>query len=304
MTTTLFKTDTEGLVEPITGSRWDLVVVGGGYWGSAIARAGRKRGWTTMVIDDGDEEGASRNSAGYVRWEYLTGRLASILPPWWGEDSQAASIAHVAELGASSLAEAVHNYRTDSWSEVPGLLLVNPWEVLMRDLTARVRLVNRTPAGWQVLTNQSDIIPAHRVVIAAGVWTDALLQASGLEELGVDQLVGSAILADGDIGPMVETYITRPYHEVTARRWQGGRVRVGETVSKTYPDAHLGTLISEASRLWPHLRSYQPIMGRRPVLPVATVKELGDGLVVAVGGHRIGLALAGGIAQKVAEVLS
>jgi hypothetical protein len=39
------------------------------------------------------------------------------------------------------------------------------------------------------------------------------------------------------------------------------------------------------------------------VLPVATVKELADGLVVAVGGHRIGLALAGGVGQRVMEVL-
>ena len=290
--------------EPVLGTRWDLVVVGAGYWGSAIAEAAEERGWRTLVIDDGDEEGASRNSAGYVRWEWLEGRLGTILPAWWDDEAKRASMELLPRWGAAGVTEMIHSYRTDQWSEAPGLFVVNPWDVLHKSHTARVRLVNRTPAGWQVLTSLGDVIPAHRVVIATGVWTDPLLEASGLEPLGVEQLIGSAVLARGELDHHVVAYNTRPYHNVTARRWSNGRIRVGETVSRVYPDSHLGALVNDAYRLFPKLSGFEPILGRRPALPVATVKELGDGLVVAVGGHRIGLALAGGIAQKVMEVLS
>lgn len=284
--------------------RLDLIVVGGGFWGCAIADVAARRGWSVLILDDGDEEGASRNAAGYVRWEWLEGRLGEIIPEWWEPIHVTMSKVLLEDWGAREVEEDVHDYRSGTWKVSPGLFMVNPWEVLSRGVrTARVRLVNRTPAGWQVLTSLGDVIPAHRVAVAAGVWTDPLLAASDLPELGVESLTGSAILAAGDIGGDVETYNTRPYHHVTARRWQGGRIRVGETVSRAYPDSRLGGLINDTSRLFPQLSGFEPITGRRPVLPVATVRELGDGLVVAVGGHRIGLALAGGVAQRVMEVL-
>ena len=286
------------------GELWDLVVVGGGYWGSAVAELARlAAGWHTLVIDDHDMEGASRNSAGYVRWEWLEGRLSSIIPAWWSDAYTGASKAHLESIGARLETEHLRRWDRDEWEERPGLLVADPWAVLERGHVARVRTIRRTPAGWEVLTSLNDSIPTMRVAICAGAWTDPLLQASDWPELGVEALIGSAILAAGTIRDEVMTYTTRPYHSVTARRWDAGLIRVGETVSKVWPDAKLGALVNDTARLFPNLTGYQPITGRRPMLPELVVKELGDGAVVATGGHRIGLALAGGAALKVMEVI-
>jgi glycine/D-amino acid oxidase-like deaminating enzyme len=286
------------------GDRWDLVVIGGGYWGSALAALAREgTGWSVLVVDDHDEEGASRNSAGYVRWEWLEGRLATIIPEWWEDSHTAAGAAHLGNVGARHETEQVKRWNSDAWDERPGLLVADPWLVLEPSFTSRVRLINRTPAGWQLLTSQHMIIKAHRVAICAGAWTDALLQACGFDELGVEPLIGSAILAQGQLADEVVTYVTRPYHHVTARRWDAGLIRVGETVSKQWPDPKLGALVNDTAKLFPGLRGFQPITGRRPMLPELVVKELGDGLVVATGGHRIGLALAGGVAMRALEVI-
>lgn len=286
------------------GDRWDLVVIGGGYWGSAVARLARAtRGWSVVVLDDGDDEGASRASAGYVRWSWLSGQLGGIVPDWWEDAHTAWSRDLLKDWGAREVTERAEDYKGNS-SERSGLFLVNPWEVLSRDFTARVQRVERRPDGWDVLTSLHDAIPAQRVVIAAGVWTDALLSASGFKPLGVEQLTGSALIFAGELDTEARSYMTRPYHHVQMRRWRPGQVRVGETVSKEYPDNKLGALIAEAGKLYPQGRNPAIVTGRRPVLPRATVAELGDGLVVAVGGHRIGLSLAGGIANHVLEVIS
>lgn len=280
-----------------------MIIVGGGYWGNAIRDAAELRGVKAIVIDDGDEEGASRNAAGYVRWPWLTGQLGGIVPEWWDETHMAASRAHIERLGAVEVTEVVHDWRAGT-VERPDLWMINPWEALPKPaMVSRVLGFRRDAGRWLVYTNLGDELRTDRLVIAAGVWTDPLLVASDIEPLGVDQIVGSAILAAGSLDSVVETHVPRPYHHVTARPWEGGRVRVGETVSRSYPDSKLGGLVNDVARLFPQLTGFWPITGRRPALPEATVKELGDGLVVAVGGHRIGLALAGGVAQRVMEVL-
>ena len=64
-----------------------VAVVGGGFWGTAIALALAEREVEVRLYDDGRDGGASRAAAGLVQksW-YKPGSMTSMrLPEWWTE---------------------------------------------------------------------------------------------------------------------------------------------------------------------------------------------------------------------------
>jgi glycine/D-amino acid oxidase-like deaminating enzyme len=142
---------------------------------------------------------------------------------------------------------------------------------------------------------------ADCVVLAAGVWTDTLLEANGLAPLGVRPLPGTAVLGTGQLQvPLTYAYRlpgdTRT-RTATARPWAGG-VRVGDT-------AGLEEQMPVLRGLLQHLGSHETgtVSGLRPGLPQLFVAQVAPRIIVATGGHRSGLATAPGVALRVLELL-
>ena len=255
----------------------DVVVVGGGFWGTFICAALRARGLSVVCLDCGMEGGASRAAAGLVR--------ASSWPPlcdWW----------------EARHTEACRNFFCDGW--------VEERLVSARDPEGRIKgqvwcgAVELEPAvAFEVRSLPVLEYPARWVVLAAGVWCDVLLGSSGLPVTGVVASRGVGLVGPG----AVEGVLSRAYRlpgdtrtRVMSMRPWGDGVRVGDSLPSREEEqlAEMGRWSIDSSRVW----------GLRPHLPALLVEQWGPGLVVATGGYRNGLALAPGVALRVAELVA
>lgn len=283
---------------------YDLIVVGGGFWGSAVTWLARQRGLDTLLVDDGDTLGASRNGAGLVSlgW-YKQQTIQKMWPDWLRQGAAEEGLEWLQGIvGAVQTGEWFSSYSRPEPVYRPDLWLVDPAAVITppdaREHVNRVLLDNQ---GWAVQVDEGPTWVTPRVVIAAGVYSDFLLSASGLPTVGVKLLMGSAVVAQGSI-EVPHTYMPRPYTHYTVRPWGESMIRAGDTVERklNYKGQEL---IDCMHRVCPDARVVSTQRGARPICRWFTVKEVAPGLVVATGGHRVGLALSYPIALRVLEVL-
>src|SRR3954471_17040897 len=175
----------------------DLIVVGGGYWGTAIAWHARMAGAKVLVFDNHEAQGASRNSAGLFKmgWWKSTSAATRMVPAEW-DWFHGPSVDWVPDSIISWTGESSASYRKPGhWRYGSDCAIVDPERLLGLSLALPDKVVgiDRVDAGWRVHTGRGPH-EATNVVIAAGVWTDDLLTASGFEPLGLTGLRGRAAL--------------------------------------------------------------------------------------------------------------
>jgi hypothetical protein len=128
------------------------------------------------------------------------------------------------------------------------------------------------------------------------------LNKCGIKPIGVTKLAGRGIIAKGipkEVLPV--SVMIRPYCKHTVRNWFN-YFKIGDTAEKQLVDKHLENLRTIGRDV---LDNYQEIniqLGYRPVLDKFTVESIA-GLIVATGGHRVGLGVAGLVAKKTLEAL-
>lgn len=286
----------------------DIVVIGGGFWGSVITVQLRQHHPDLAItcLDSGEPGFASRAAGGLLRSEWLdSSAFARIRPEWWGPAHTRACLEWVEEGLRAGWIKQVEEARVDRRWLAPrkkmGLHLVDCAALLTQGQarTAHVLRLERKPAGW-VLRGTSLI--ARTLVLAAGVGCDLLLRASGLPILGVQSARGEALLGAGALTSPV-TYSYRLPGDTrtrsgTARAWAGG-LRIGDTWEDD--GLQLAELREFGARVG--FGETQIVSGARPVLPRLTVEEISSGLVVATGGHRSGLISSAGAALRVCELV-
>jgi glycine/D-amino acid oxidase-like deaminating enzyme len=288
-----------------------VAVIGGGFWGGAIQRHLKNKAVVT-VMDPGDTKAASNAAQGLARLDWLRSpTLRRVIPDWWGRAHDEASEAALVRLGAEEVAELVSTWSRPEPVRRDGLLLVDAAQA-RAEVDYRVRVLGLSQIGNHVLVKleDDDSMAFDRVVIAAGVWSDRLLEASGLPKLGLQTWAGSTVLArarkqDADLHA-VQTHITSPYRHISMRPWRGPMVQIGATVVKGLDDQEqYDRMMERAKALWPGLAPSVRLQGWRPVGPdgQAVVERVSKGIIVATGGQRIGLVLAGGMARRVEELL-
>lgn len=288
----------------------DLIVVGGGFWGTMTAYLARAAHRDVLLLDDLNPQGASRNAAGIVslswyRWRQTRDKkdiVGNIFADTFSTADAVQGVNLLRDLGllkqtgeeCFTLA-GNRKFKSDLW------LLSSPQALFdQTDRTwAVVQKLVKGKGYWVVLTENRELL-ARSVVLAAGAFTDALLEASGLKPLGIKGLRGRGLL----IRPhkqfdVPHTVQIAPYSHVTLRPWADGMARVGDTVEqKPGGDEKLEPLKRIAFSLAPAYEQVKVMDGLRPVLPKVFVGEVASGLVVATGGHRVGLALAPAAAKK------
>jgi glycine/D-amino acid oxidase-like deaminating enzyme len=159
----------------------------------------------------------------------------------------------------------------------------------------------------EVVTEEDDHVFVDRAVVAAGIWTEELLLRSGYPKLGISVLGGSSVLGvpRKELSG-VRTHVWAPYKHVSMRPWGDGQVQIGSTLVKGQNDEPAYERMLEHIRLlWPHVELGVRLRGYRPVGPDGRVfvDRIAPGILAAVGGARVGLLLAGGVARRVEELL-
>jgi glycine/D-amino acid oxidase-like deaminating enzyme len=297
---------------------YDLAVVGSGFWGTAVAYEAMQAGMRVLIVDARDQNGASRNAAGIVcRGWYRQETVLGMTPHDWTQDDFDVGFAWLkkhADLRQTgeefwSYRSPIHKVRDDCYlipSPDAVLRLAERATFVLGKATA---IIPESPAtNWRVLV-EVDGVPAYetarQVVVAAGAWTDHLLQASGMQPIGVKSLRGrAAIVMPGADFTMPKTYMVRPYAHFTLRPWKGGLARLGDTVERK-PDRELNDtpLMATLQAMSPGSKIMRMLDGNRPVCDRFTVREAAPGFVVATGGHRVGLGVAGTVAQRALKLL-
>lgn len=274
----------------------DVCVVGAGFWGVATALAAERRGLRTMLVTDTSRCGASEAASGYTSPGWYKGI-------WAARAAESLADASLLYDFRPSPTKARVLSRDGRWSERSDWSLFSPQSFLARRTPDREGGVYRWWAGGGVELRGGEVVSARLTVLAIGAYTDAVLKASGLPELGVKALWGAGSVHSLH-GPNVDLFEegwllmqrVTPYHAHTARVWGPSEVRVGESTDNTR-----GGAVSKLNKLTDELRLFPSrlperhklLIGPRPVLDQGpTVKQLAPGLVVATGGGKVGAALA------------
>jgi glycine/D-amino acid oxidase-like deaminating enzyme len=304
---------------------YDLIVVGSGFWGTAIALEARESGMNVAVIDDGNRFGASRAAAGFINPDWFKGKaIRSHFPADWSGDEHLEGFAWLHErVELTHTGELFKNLvrGNGEWKWRPGLWVMNSpldllqlWpEVIPGRVSSFVRLGDTWRVFWPEENGYINMITARKLVLATGAATDGLLEANGFEPVGVSSLWGMALIVErsGDWDARPSTIMYRPYKSWTVRPVGPGLARLGDTVEGWLPGSvHLeeskNALTEGAKMFWPHgnFVVHDWVRGARPTSEHYIVKLHGHDFVVASGGHRVGLVLAGAVAQKVVSMLS
>jgi glycine/D-amino acid oxidase-like deaminating enzyme len=303
----------------------DLAIIGGGFWGTACALMAREAGIDAILIDDGAPWSASRNAAGMVHPDWFKGgTIGKLIPASWSGRDIGESLQWLMKYGLQRTSElfrgpAGDRLRNDAFMmlDVPGFLAMG--KPRKGNVTHLHRYGSNRPADqkyWRIFGEYGELgfIDARRVIVAAGVHTDTLLDNSSMRKIGVERLRGRGLvikpkMATASVSTFPFRWQTRPYVSYTLRPWgmDGSEpiMRFGDT---TEPQAgKKGALTELRGYLSQIVGSYEELEvhdGQRPVCEQFTVAKVAPALVVATGGHRVGLGIAGTAAKKALEALA
>lgn len=286
-----------------------LIIVGGGYWGTACALLAEERGIEYVLFDDNNPEGASRNAAGISQPHWYWGAtIQKMWPSDWTRQAFTEGWNWMLANGLSPQKEWVRSYNGSDWKESEVYSIDKHYmERPRRRFRAKVlRLYeNSDNGGWTVWTSHG-AFHSRMVILAAGMWTDELLSSDGLQPCGVTGLYGRALLV-ANITERVKQYmkfITRPYTSFTLQVWGENIWRFGDTIEKQ-PDPNQIDFLKDTLAKWSgdgfeilgEMAGYRPCTGR------FLVEQTRPNLVVATGGHRVGLGLSGLVAFQALKEL-
>ncbi len=280
---------------------YEVVVVGAGYWGTAITLTLRQAGHEVLCLDSGQPGGASRVAAGLVRQTTLEGLNA----PWWTTRHSQACQNFVQEPWMQSAEEDLISVYAPSPRRRGGLWLADSAGFLSLAQASHVQVkeLRVEPGGWRLLCAGQAEIVCQTVVLATGYGSDALLAASGLPEFNITPSPGCAWVSPAS--QRLDRPVTLAYRlpgdtrtrTATVRNWTPGSHYAGSTTEPRSQEQL--EKLSDLLSLSGSLGEATLLRGIRPVLPQFLVEQIRPGLVVATGGGRNGLASAAGVALQV-----
>lgn len=270
----------------------DLVVIGNGYWGTAIAMFAERKG--LKVIQAGEtrpfiaKASASAVASGYTSLAWYKGA-------WRRRAIAAYDTAQLLGVKFNRCgANVVHRMAGKADRQDFDLMLFEPAQFLgLRQVDVRM-----------AITVQDARSIGTRVVVAAGHETDLVLVEAGLPALGVTGLRGSALFYlldvndDRDCWGRPTLVKTSPYAHFSIRDW--GRAQAGPVVrvcatqyERPEQRAQKEALMAACVKPWMDARNAyaSPVFeheGIRPILPEPTVKLVAPDVVAATGGGRVG----------------
>lgn len=269
----------------------------------------RCAGKSCLVIDDGDPKSGSRNASAICDPNaYNSSIFSKYWPPSWNKSHLNDSIGWVLDVGGRWVTERfLNHYQKRDMREGHTVIYLPSPESLTDSigdkLSSRVKAFGEGKAGVTVQTDAGRLSCRH-LVVCAGYRTDEVLESGGLEPVGVTGLYGRGINAKGR--PVMKhpvSVMIAPYVKHTVRVWPNGLWKVGDTAERKPNDKKLENLRTVGRMV---LEGYEEVAiteGFRPVLDRFTVEKVSDRVIIATGGHRLGLGLARLVAVKVGEMI-
>lgn len=307
----------------VPGKSADIVIVGAGIIGLAIAWALRQSGARVVVLDrQTPGQGASWAGGGILSplppdrrdpaLEPLLQRSLALYPAWCAE------LAGHSGLDPEYWACGARYIVGERVQEFPGIAQVrNPR--MLATLLAAVRgsgVEVRDPVevnGWRVERGQltgvmtsEGVLTCGCAVLAAGAWS------AQIQPLPVRPIKGEMLLLRGAPGALERILIGADVYLIPRR---DGHVLVGSTLEDAGFDtstsaANRAHLLAEARKLWPavdtlelqaHWAGLRPCADRGVPL-MSEVPQI-DGLYCCTGHFRVGLTLAPASAELMAALL-
>lgn len=158
----------------------DVLVIGGGLFGSIIARSFQKRGKRAIILDKMEPSWGSGPAACLIKPTWVSGLGKEVVDPAM---AQLRSLYEVQTIDFQ-----VGPVKQPVW-------WVNPAEILRRGETVRdeVLAIDLEHEGYTRVVGVRDSYEAQQVILAAGVWTDRLLP-EGCNPSKVEGRAGVAFL--------------------------------------------------------------------------------------------------------------
>lgn len=281
---------------------FDLIVVGGGFWGVAQALFAEAHGDKVLLIDAPRTGRASVAAAGLFSPRWFKGKQRKLaLRAFDDARDLGVDFKMTGAIQAPYNSEDMKVQTDDFYTFMPQQFL----RLRPADRFERVVRVSETC----VETDAGDRFSAWNVVVCAGVFTDELLLNSGFDPVGVKPLWGSAVLLplEGFKTPL-QVY-TNPYAHYTLREWGQNTIRIGETLEKK-PDqreAYINKMLTRVADYLPTAYSCRPtvVSGARPTLEGGMKAfKVNGGPYVATGGGRSGAVMSFWAAREVYSAVS
>lgn len=273
----------------------DLLIIGSGFWGTSASILAQRNGIDALVVDNERLNSGSRNAAGIIRKEWFGGDFFNkIKPSDWDEKYLQKAIEFLGDFGLVTMEEEFTTYRKPGVKKIRNCFVLKSLKEFLSTAQRKIDSVlklKKEGSNW-LSDCEKEPITAKKVLIVVGAFSDRLLTNSNLPTVGVSPLRGRAVIATGNC-EMVKTYESRPYKQYTIRPYESGSIRLGDTVEKklNMGDDPLQSLFQMLNKMQPGSKPISIQDGLRPVCDKVTVKKIDNGLVVATGGHRIGLGL-------------
>lgn len=291
---------------------YDLIVIGSGYWGTAIQREALSKGLNSIVVTDRQPHMASMNATGIVSLEAYKSKAISKL---W---SNLFTLADIKESIESLKLEGFLHSEPEFFSSWQNPVAKKRDTVYLMDDIPYLSSIGPTilgqaqgivPSSGEWLVHMgAEILRSKAVAVAAGVWTDELLRRSGIAPIGVESIKGTYLQLTGWVGAEgLWTHMTRPYTAFHLRAWHGKHY-LGATTERTEANKKAISELHSAFKAFglSSLNMDRAIecFGLRPYVDSGIVcKEIRPGLVVATGGYKVGIGLAPLIANRTMKML-
>lgn len=289
----------------------DLLVIGGGFWGCAIANLAVERGLNTHLIDNGYLSSGSRNASGLSNPAWF--KDGKGLPIWWTKRDTSGGLNYLYQMGGKPTGELFSSYQNPAVRYRDGLITCPTLKPFLEtDAKRHQRSVLRLErsiidSGWFVEMMEGDRLWAQNVVLATGRHTDLLLKLSGLPTTGVTGLRGRSLILRGSVEwTAPRTHLSRPYTCYTLKAWDDGCLHLGATTERSSMsgEKQFSELLRMKDLLAPQTKVVDVLDGYRPVCPNGPVVEKWtDHLIVATGAGKVGLTMALPVANRVLGML-
>jgi glycine/D-amino acid oxidase-like deaminating enzyme len=286
-------------------------VIGAGLVGSQVATALEEQGYVVVIIDD------KRPLSG-------SAAAACLVKPEWCR-----SLGSLVTLRAFEFLERYERHNAEG---IPGAFFYEPRDILRKDVV-EAEVVDVRPNGYGatvvVDVDDPDRVPYAEfsakfagihtvktsfdvVVVAAGVWTPALLKHVPNHQVEVTGKMGSAIVWNGKVPALNFIREWAPYKQViglqrTHDYWLGdgtailqanySKERKKQSVDRCLrylAEAHTGRNIAFPDHIIDGIRPYTPE-------PSGVCRQVSPGLWAAVGARKFGTVIGAYCAWKIAK---
>ncbi len=303
-----------------TRDSFDLLVIGAGFWGMSCFKRARERGIDVGIVDAGFPLDASSASTGVVSANRIDpdDEQFTLLPDGCDAEDLLREFEWLKEVGDLEHTSCIKVDIETGVERDGGSVWLLPDDSDLRALTAisphrsrfgtRALGVQRSADGhFEVHLEGDGMLVADQVIVAVGAWINKL-DLPVQREVEMEFAVGRGVVFDS-MAPLIHRTVQPLKIEVGEQtifvRRQYGAFRAGSTwevVGQPDKPGRLPRLKSTAAGraifeaieyLTPKFLVLGEAGGVRPVTERPIVEAWDDGLVVATGGGRTGLALAG-----------